>query len=48
MFTQAKTAETMPKNPAFTQPALVAVPIQQAATRMTYMQPITRPVTAPT
>ena len=32
MFTQARTVETMPQNPTFTQPAVVAVPMQQAAT----------------
>ena len=38
----------MPQNPILTQPALVAVPIQQAATTVTYMQPIMIPATVPT
>ena len=45
---QAKTAETMPQNPTPTHPASVAVPIQQADTTVTYVQPVTVPGTAPT
>ena len=48
MLTLAKTVETMPQNPALTQPAVVAVPIQQAATTFTYTQPITIPATGST
>ena len=47
-FSQAKTAETVPQNPTHTKPAVVAVFIQQAATTVTYTQPITIPATAPT
>ena len=48
MFTQARTVETVLQNPTITQPAVVAVPIQHAGTTVTYMQPITIPMTAPT
>ena len=45
---QAKTVETTSHNPTLTQPAAVAIPTQQAATTVTYAQPVTIPVTAPT
>ena len=45
---QAKAVKTMSKNPTVTQPALVAIPIQQAATRVTCVQPVTIQATVPT
>ena len=47
-FAQAKTVETIPQSPIFTQPAVVEVPMQQMATTVTYMQPITIAETVPT
>ena len=48
-FAQAKTAKTMPQDPTVTQPtALVAIPIQQTATTVTYAQPVTILATVPT
>ena len=45
---KAKTVETVPQNPKLVQPATVAIPIQQAATTVTYVQAITIPATTPT
>ena len=45
---QAKTVETVPQNPTLTQPTSIAIPIQQAATTVTYTQPVTIPMTVPT
>ena len=47
-FAQAKTSQTAPQNHILTQPVVVAVPMQQAATTVTYTLPITIPATAPT
>ena len=47
-FAPVKIAETTSQNPILTQPAVVAVPMQQMATTVTYIQPITIPATAPT
>ena len=44
---QAKTAETMSLNPTLAQPALVVIPIQQAATTITYVQLVTSNNTLP-
>ena len=41
MFTKVKIAETAPQNPILTQTVVVAVPMQQAATTVTYTLPIT-------
>ena len=45
---QGKTAETMHQNSTLVQPAVVAIPIQQAATTVTYAQPVLIPATVPT
>ena len=48
-FAQVTTLETTPQDTTVTQPtALVAIPIQQTATKVTYAQPVTIPAAAPT
>ena len=47
MLSQGKTANTMPQNPTLVQPAVVAIPIQQAATTVTCVQPVTILATVP-
>ena len=45
---QTKTVETVPQNHTVTKPALVAIPIQEAPTTVTYVQPVTIPAAVPT
>ena len=48
-FVHAIRVDTVPRNPRVTQPVeLVAIPIQQAATTVTYVQPVSIPAIVPT